>query len=110
TAGTILQGTKQPLRLWFKAACILTKPESNARTLERELGLTYKVAWTWTHKLRSVMKLAPTVGAPVMPEPATPIACKIAMSRWAARGGGLQLTFGRQKSRGCGCLRLNQED
>jgi transposase-like protein len=56
TAGTLLQGTKKPLRTWFEAAYLIVQRGVSARTLEDELGLTYKTAWVWGHKLRGLLK------------------------------------------------------
>jgi len=57
TAGTIFHGTKKPLRLWFKAMYLITSAKTgvSAKTLQRELGLSYPAAWTWLHKLRQAM-------------------------------------------------------
>jgi transposase-like protein len=55
TAGTILQRTRKPLRKWFEALFLIVQRGVNARTLQREIGLTYKVAWLWGHKLRSLL-------------------------------------------------------
>ncbi len=53
--GTRLEGTKKPLRKWFEAIYLITQRGVNARTLQRELRLTYKVAWAWGHKLRRLL-------------------------------------------------------
>ncbi len=58
TAGTILQGTRKPLRLWFLAMWFVTsqKHGANAMGLQRVLGLrSYETAWAWLHKLRRAM-------------------------------------------------------
>lgn len=57
TAGTIFHGTSKPLRLWFRAMYLITSAKTgvSAKTLERELGLSYPTAWTWLHKLRQAM-------------------------------------------------------
>ncbi|MEZ0231181.1 MAG: transposase, partial [Planctomycetota bacterium] len=55
TAGTLLHGTRKPIRKWFEALYLIVQRGVNARVLQREIGLTYKVAWTWGHKLRSLM-------------------------------------------------------
>ena len=58
TAGTILQDTRKPLTLWFRAIWWVTsqKTGASARGLQRLLGLgSYKRAWTWLHKLRRAM-------------------------------------------------------
>lgn len=61
TTGTILHGTRTPLRDWFAAAWLLTQDPRgiSARELRRRLGLgSYQTAWAILHRLRSVM--APT--------------------------------------------------
>lgn len=55
TAGTILHGARKPLRKWFEALFLIVQRGVNARTLQRQIGLTYKVAWTWGHKLRGLL-------------------------------------------------------
>lgn len=58
TAGTIFQGTRKPLRLWFDAIWYITgqKHGVSALGLQRVLGLrSYQTAWTWAHKLRRAM-------------------------------------------------------
>ncbi len=57
-AGTIFQGTKKPLQLWFRAMWHITNQKygANALGLQRMLGLgSYHTAWTWLHKLRRAM-------------------------------------------------------
>lgn len=58
TAGTILEGTRKPLRVWFKAMWWVTtqKTGGSACGLQRILGLrSYRTAWSWLHKLRRAM-------------------------------------------------------
>jgi hypothetical protein len=58
TAGTIFDGTRKPLRLWFIAAWEITshKYGTNATIVRHVLGLnSYKTAWSWLHKLRRAM-------------------------------------------------------
>lgn len=57
-AGTIFQGTRKPLRLWFRAIwhLITQKYGANALGMQRVLDLgSYRTAWTWLHKLRRAM-------------------------------------------------------
>ncbi len=57
-AGTILEGTRKPLRTWFQAMWYVTnrKLGGSALGLQRTLGLgSYQTAWTWLHKLRRAM-------------------------------------------------------
>jgi transposase-like protein len=58
TAGTIFEGTRKPLRLWFIAAWEIVghKYGANAMNVKRMLGLgSYETAWAWLHKLRRAM-------------------------------------------------------
>jgi transposase-like protein len=58
TAGTVFEGTRKPLRMWFLAMWFVTsqKHGANALGLQRVLGLgSYQTAWTWLHKLRRAM-------------------------------------------------------
>lgn len=60
TAGTIFQGTRLPLRLWFHAIwqVLSQKNGASAASVKRSLGLgSYQTAWTWLHKLRRAMVL-----------------------------------------------------
>ena len=57
-AGTILDGTRKPLVLWFRAIWWVTSQKNGASALglQRILGLgSYETAWTWLHKLRRAM-------------------------------------------------------
>ena len=57
-AGTIFQGTRHSLRLWFRAMWYVTNQKSgvSALGLQRVLGLgSYRTAWRWLHKLRCAM-------------------------------------------------------
>ena len=58
TAGTVLEGTRKPLRVWFQAMWYVTNQKLgvSALGLKRVLGLgSYQTAWTWLHKLRRAM-------------------------------------------------------
>jgi transposase-like protein len=58
TAGTVLQGTRKPLRDWFRAMwwVCTQKTGGSAKGLQRLLGLgSYQTAWVWLHKLRTAM-------------------------------------------------------
>ena len=57
-AGTMFQGTRKPLRLWFQAMWYVTSQKfgGNALGLMRVLGLgSYQTAWSWLHKMRRAM-------------------------------------------------------
>jgi transposase-like protein len=58
TSGTIFEGTRKPLRMWFLAMWFVTSQKNgvSALGLQRVLGLgSYETAWTWLHKLRRAM-------------------------------------------------------
>jgi transposase-like protein/ribosomal protein L37AE/L43A len=57
TAGTVLHGTRKPLRLWFRAIWEMMSRRNgvSAKDLQRVLGFgSYETAWTWLHKLRKI--------------------------------------------------------
>lgn len=57
-AGTIFEGTRKPLKIWFLAMWFVTsqKNGTSALGLQRVLGLgSYQTAWAWLHKLRRAM-------------------------------------------------------
>jgi transposase-like protein len=57
TAGTIFDKTRTSLRVWFEAAWHLTtaKGGMSAKTLERTMGIRYRVAWTMLQRYRVAM-------------------------------------------------------
>ena len=58
TAGTIFEGTRKPLRVWFQAMWFVTSQKlgGNALGLQRVLGFgSYQTAWAWLHKMRRAM-------------------------------------------------------
>ena len=57
TAGTILEKTRTPLSTWFEAAWHVTTAKNglSAKTLERTLGVRYRVAWTMLQRFRVAM-------------------------------------------------------
>ena len=57
-AGTIFEGTKKPLVIWFRAIwwVVSQKNGASALGLKRVLGLgSYQTAWSWLHKIRRAM-------------------------------------------------------
>ncbi len=57
-AGTIFEGSRKPLLLWFRAIWWVTSQKNGASALglQRILGFgSYQTAWTWLHKLRRAM-------------------------------------------------------
>jgi transposase-like protein len=58
TAGTIFEGSRKPLVMWFRAIWWITneKNGTSALGLQKALGLgSYQTAWTWLHKIRRAM-------------------------------------------------------
>ena len=58
TAGTIFQGSRLSLVLWFRAVWYVTSQKNGVSALgvQRVLGLgSYQTAWAWLHKLRRAM-------------------------------------------------------
>lgn len=57
TAGTIFGKTRTPLTTWFEAAWHVTTAKNgmSAKTLERTIGTSYKVAWIMLHRFRVAM-------------------------------------------------------
>jgi transposase-like protein len=58
TAGTVMHGTRTPLRVWFWAADLVAThhPGISAKQLQRQLGLSrYETAWLILQKLRRAM-------------------------------------------------------
>jgi transposase-like protein len=58
TAGTIFEGTRKPLRLWFRAIWWLTNQKTGISALGIQKVLEfggYETAWMWLHKLRRAM-------------------------------------------------------
>ena len=58
TAGTVFQGTRKPLQMWFRAMWWITsqKNGASAKSLQQNLGFgSYQTAWAWLHKLRRAM-------------------------------------------------------
>jgi hypothetical protein len=56
-AGTILQGTKLPMRLWFRAMHLLAQGKKGLSNIElgRRLGISSNAAWRVQHKLMQAM-------------------------------------------------------
>ena len=56
-AGTVMEHTKLPLRLWFLAMYLMTQNKNaiSALALKRQLGVSYKTAWLLKHKLMLAM-------------------------------------------------------
>jgi transposase-like protein len=57
SAGTFFDKTRTPLTTWFDAAWHITTAKSgiSAKTLERTLGISYRVAWTMLQRFRVAM-------------------------------------------------------
>lgn len=60
TVGTIFEGTRTPLTVWFRAIwwVVSQKNGASALGLHGVLGLgIYRTAWTWVHKLRRAISM-----------------------------------------------------
>jgi transposase-like protein len=58
TAGTLLEKTHKPLKMWFRAVFEISTRRTgiSAKDLQRIMGFgSYKTAWTWLHKLRAAL-------------------------------------------------------
>jgi transposase-like protein len=58
TAGTVMYGTRLPLRTWFWAAYLVSTfhPGISAKQLQRQFGIgCHETAWAMLHKLRGAM-------------------------------------------------------
>ena len=58
TSGTLLAGTRKPLRAWYRAIFEISvhRHGISAKDLQRIMGFgSYKTAWTWLHKLRRAL-------------------------------------------------------
>jgi transposase-like protein len=57
TAGTIFDTTQTPLTIWFDAAWHMTTTKNgvSAKSLERTMGISYRVAWMMLHRFRVAM-------------------------------------------------------
>ena len=60
TAGTMLDSTKLPLRMWFLAMFLIGQAKTglSALALMRQLGVSYRTAWLMHHKVMAVMAAA----------------------------------------------------
>jgi len=56
-AGTIFEGTKLQLRVWFLAIYLISQAKTgrSALALKRDLGVSYPTAWLMHHKLMQAM-------------------------------------------------------
>ena len=56
-AGTVFQGTKLPLTLWFLAIYLISQAKTglSGLALKRHLGVSYPTAWLMQHKLMQAM-------------------------------------------------------
>ena len=57
--GTLFEGSRTPLQLWFYAMFLFTttRNDVSAKEIERQLGVTYKTAWRMGQKIRERMAL-----------------------------------------------------
>ena len=56
-SGTVFQGTKLPLTIWFLAIYLISQAKTglSSLALKRQLGVSYPTAWLIHHKLMHVM-------------------------------------------------------
>ena len=56
--GTIFQHSTTPLKLWFYAFFVMihSKDGISAKSLQRQLGVSYKTSWRMLHQIRGLMK------------------------------------------------------
>jgi len=57
-SGTIFQGTRKPLKLWFNVIwqVVSQKTGASAQNLKEAMGFgSYQTTWSWLHKLRRAM-------------------------------------------------------
>ncbi|WP_143001944.1 IS1595 family transposase, partial [Nitrosomonas mobilis] len=56
-AGTVFQGTKLPLTVWFLAIYLVSQAKTglSSLALKRQLGVSYPTAWLIHHKLMQAM-------------------------------------------------------
>lgn len=56
-AGTLFQGTKLPLTVWFLAIYLISQAKTglSSLALKRQLGVSYPTAWSIQHKLMVAM-------------------------------------------------------
>ena len=58
TSGTLLEKTKKPLKMWFRAVFEVSVHRTgiSAKDLQRIMGFgSYETAWTWLHKIRAAL-------------------------------------------------------
>jgi transposase-like protein len=58
TTGTVFEGTRKPLLMWFRAIwwVVSQKNGASAKGIQRMLELgSYQTAWAWLHKMRRAM-------------------------------------------------------
>jgi hypothetical protein len=81
-AGTILEKSSTPLRLWFYTFFLVTQTrgEISAKLLQRELGVTYKTAW---RMYRSTYDLMEMNNRDLLSETETKDQKKSGLNRWS---------------------------
>ena len=57
-AGTMFEGSKLPLQVWFMAMQLLSQAKNNVAALElhRQLGVSYPTSWLLKHKIMEAMR------------------------------------------------------
>ncbi len=110
TAGTILHRTRKPLTAWFRAAFLVVQRGASARLLQASVGLTYKVAWCWVHKLHELMKLETRLPEPSPPCPPSRGKSAQARRQWESTHGGFAWEADRGREVASCCARLDKAD
>ncbi len=67
TSGTLLAGTRKPLKAWFRAIFEISvhRHGTSAKDLLRIMVFgSYETAWTWLHKLRRALGPAASRSTP----------------------------------------------
>jgi hypothetical protein len=81
----------------------------SARALQSGVGLTYKVAWSWTHKLHELMKLETRLPEATPPCPPARSKSPQAKRQWEIAHGRFVWMAGRDQELAC-CARLDKTD
>ncbi len=110
TAGTILHRTRKPLTVWFRAAFLMVQRGASARALQISLRLTYKVAWSWTHKLHELMKLETRLPEATPPCPPARARSAQAIRLWGITHGQFAWEADRGQELSSCCGRLDKSD
>jgi hypothetical protein len=90
TSGTLLEKTRKPFRVWFRAVFEISSRRNgiSAKELQRILGFgSYKTAWSWLHKLRAALVRPEGAPRPFRPDRRGPRRGKGLAPQGAGSGG-----------------------